>query len=140
MGSFTFDKDNILINGNRVYKTLRVNHLKAQFSNRFGKKIKLNYGIEYNNKNYSLEYISSIDSIFQNFDNNTVTFHAEGEFYTSNKIVYRAGLRTEYASHLNKFYIAPRLSMAYKFSNTAQISFAYGMFYQNPIDDYILYS
>jgi hypothetical protein len=140
MGSFTFDKDKILINGNRVYKTLRGNHLKAKFSNRFGKKIKLNYGIEYFNKNYSLEYISSMDSIFQNFDNNTFAFHAEGEFYTSNKFVFSAGLRTEYASHLNKFNIAPRLSMAYKFSKTAQISFAYGMFYQNPIDDYMLYS
>lgn len=140
MSSFTFDEDNILINGNRVVKTLRGNHVKAKFSNRFGKKVKLSYGLEYFNKLYSLEYISIQDSVENQFENNTYSFHVEGEFYTSNKFVFRAGFRTEYASQLNKFNIAPRVSMAYKFSKTSQISFAYGMFYQNPIDDYMLYS
>ena len=140
MSSFTFDKDKILINGNRLLKTLRGNHIKATFKNHLSKKVKLLYGVEYFNKMYSQEYIVKQDTFLGKFENNTYAVHLESEFYTSNSLVFRAGLRSEYSSCLNKFNIAPRVSMAYKFSKSAQMSLAYGMFYQNPIDDYLLYT
>ena len=125
--SFTFDKEKILVNGNRINKILRGEHLKARFSNKINARVKLLYGIEYLNKFYSQEFISKQDSFFNKFENNSYAAHLETEFYTSNKLVFRLGLRGEYSSHLNKFNIAPRFSMAYKFSKTSQLSLAYGM-------------
>jgi hypothetical protein len=54
--------------------------------------------------------------------------------------VTRIGARVEYSDYLNSFNFAPRLSTAYKISDKSQFSVAYGWFYQNPVDDYLLYT
>jgi hypothetical protein len=43
----------------------------------------------------------------------------------------------EQASVLDKANVAPRVSLAYKFSKEAQASLAYGIFYQNPERKYL---
>ena len=47
----------------------------------------------------------------------------------------KAGIRAEYSEIFNDFYVSPRLSFAYKTSNSSQLSLAYGDFYQQPISD-----
>ncbi|MBL7728474.1 MAG: TonB-dependent receptor, partial [Dinghuibacter sp.] len=49
----------------------------------------------------------------------------------------KAGVRVEHADVLNRNNIAPRLALAYKFTNQAQVSLAYGIFYQNPDRRYL---
>jgi len=56
----------------------------------------------------------------------------EADLYITNAIAAKVGLRTEHSSIINKTNIAPRLSMAYKTGKGAQVSVAYGEFYQKP--------
>ena len=56
----------------------------------------------------------------------------EADLYISNDLAAKAGVRFEHSSVINKYNIAPRLSMAYKAGKDAQVSVAYGLFYQKP--------
>lgn len=57
---------------------------------------------------------------------------AEADVYLTNNIAAKIGARAEYSSILAKWNAAPRLSLAYKFRDNSQASFAYGIFYQRP--------
>ncbi len=65
-----------------------------------------------------------IDKIFAGF--------AEADVYITNNLAAKLGLRIEHSEVLSKWNIAPRVSLAYKFQDNSQASFAYGIFYQNP--------
>ncbi len=64
-------------------------------------------------------------------DHFTAAF-AETDLYVTNDIAINSGIRAEYSSLINKFNVAPRVSFAYKTGKDAQMSFAYGIFYQKP--------
>ena len=57
---------------------------------------------------------------------------AETDLYITKDLALKAGSRLEHSSIMNKWNIAPRASLAYKFKDNSQMSFAYGIFYQNP--------
>ena len=65
-----------------------------------------------------------VDKIFAGF--------AETDLYITNNLAAKIGSRAEHSTVLNKWNIAPRVSIAYKFPDNGQASFAYGIFYQNP--------
>lgn len=56
----------------------------------------------------------------------------ETDIFISYKMAARLGGRYEYADHLNKGNIAPRISFSYKTGESSQVSLAYGHFYQTP--------
>jgi hypothetical protein len=62
---------------------------------------------------------------------------AEADLYASNRFVTRIGGRAEHNSLTNSLSVDPRLSMAWKFSDAAQVSFAYGTFRQTPLNTYL---
>lgn len=62
---------------------------------------------------------------------------AEADIYITNDIAAKAGTRLEYSKLMNRWNIAPRFSVAYKFPDNSQASFAYGIFYQNPERKYL---
>ncbi|TDH26216.1 TonB-dependent receptor [Segetibacter sp. 3557_3] len=64
-------------------------------------------------------------------DHFTATF-AETDIYLTNNLAAKIGVRGEYSSVIDKFNVAPRLSLAYKTGKDAQASVAYGTFYQKP--------
>ena len=68
---------------------------------------------------------------YQLHDNYGATF-VETQVYVSRNLAIQAGLRAEYSSVINRFNLAPRLSMAYKTGPYSQVSMAYGQFYQTP--------
>ncbi|HXP50905.1 MAG TPA: TonB-dependent receptor, partial [Bacteroidia bacterium] len=51
----------------------------------------------------------------------------------------KPGIRFEYSELLAKSDLAPRISAAARLSKYGQVSAAYGMFYQDPSDKYLLY-
>lgn len=57
---------------------------------------------------------------------------AETDIYLTNDIAAKVGGRFEYSSIIKKTNVAPRLSLAYKTGKDAQVSLAYGTFYQKP--------
>lgn len=57
---------------------------------------------------------------------------SEADLYITNDIAAKVGVRAEHSSIIDKVNIAPRLSLAYKTGKDAQVSLAYGEFYQKP--------
>ena len=68
---------------------------------------------------------------FSLHDNYGAVF-VESQTYLGRNLAVQAGLRGEYSSVINRFNLAPRLSMAYKTGPYSQVSMAYGQFYQTP--------
>ncbi|MEO5967160.1 MAG: TonB-dependent receptor, partial [Ferruginibacter sp.] len=62
---------------------------------------------------------------------------AEKDFYVTNDLAIKFGLRAEHSYILKKWNLAERLSLAYKFKDNSQASFAFGTFYQNPESKYL---
>ncbi len=65
---------------------------------------------------------------------------AETDVYLTNDLAIKAGIRTEHSKLLDKWNVAPRISLAYKFADNSQASVAYGIFYQNPERRYLPFS
>ena len=62
---------------------------------------------------------------------------SEADLYITNELAAKVGARFEHSSLINKANIAPRLSLAYKTGKGAQMSVAYGEFYQKPENTYL---
>ena len=97
----------------------------------------LRFGSDYFYSNekgtYTLYDGSSYES--KTLDNLYAAF-AETDFYLSNNLAMKLGTRVEHSQLMDRWNIAPRASLAYKFKDNGQASFAYGMFYQNPETKY----
>ncbi|MES2827938.1 MAG: TonB-dependent receptor [Bacteroidota bacterium] len=78
------------------------------------------------------------NALSRGFNNNMQAIFSEGEFYFGDAVVARAGLRAEHGSYLQEWNIAPRLSLGLKAGKRGQVSLAYGTFYQNPDDAYLV--
>ena len=98
----------------------------------------LRFGSEYN---YSKERTDFFD--YRNVESNLnikesiFSAFAESDIYITNKLAAKLGARTEHSQLLNKWNIAPRVSIAYQFKDRGQTSLAYGEFYQNPDNKYL---
>jgi vitamin B12 transporter len=88
----------------------------------------IRFGVEdwyaYNNNRYN-----GVDSSLT--DNYQAVF-GESDIYITNGLALKVGGRFEHSSIIDKVNIAPRLSLAYRTGVGAQVSFAYGIFYQKP--------
>jgi hypothetical protein len=85
-----------------------------------------------------------LENFFNQYDlklkDNYSAIFAETEFYASSKLAIRAGLRTEYTSVIDRFNIAPRISLAQKTGQYSQVSLAAGRFYQTPEKNYLYFN
>lgn len=88
----------------------------------------LRFGGEYWNVNYRPKYN---DTLYKLLDHYSAAF-AEASIYLSKNLAAQVGTRFEHSSIIKKSALAPRLSLAYKTSKNAQVSMAYGLFYQKP--------
>ncbi|NEU08835.1 TonB-dependent receptor [Flavihumibacter sp. R14] len=82
----------------------------------------------------------SLNSLKRHYTDESVAAFAEGDVYFTTRLVARFGLRLERSSYLGMFNLAPRTSLAYKTGRYSQISLAYGRFFQNPEDGYLIQS
>lgn len=98
----------------------------------------IRFGSEYN---YSKDRTDFFD--YKNVENNLqikeaiLSAFAETDIYLTNNLAAKFGTRTEHSQVLDKWNIAPRISLAYQFKNRGQASLAYGEFYQNPDNKYL---
>jgi vitamin B12 transporter len=72
-------------------------------------------------------------------DDNLTAGFAETDIYVTNDLAAKAGVRLEHSAVLNKANVAPRLSLAYKVGEQGQFSAAYGIFYQKPDRQILLF-
>ncbi len=96
------------------------------------------FGNEYNYSNERSIFISYNGQEFpERLKESITSFFAESDIYITNDLAAKAGLRLEHSSTVEKTNIAPRLSLAYKLSKQAQLSFAYGIYFQDPERKYL---
>jgi len=138
--SFTNNSKDININSETIDNTLNGFHMKSVLLYELSPKILIKSGAEYNYQNYEFGYESTETDFFSSFKNNQFSAFTETELYTSNKFVSRLGARIEYSDYLESFNFSPRFSTAYKLSKEDVLSFSWGWFYQNPYDDYLIYT
>jgi hypothetical protein len=138
--SFTNNQDDIRFDQTMVTKRVLGTYLKNAFSYHFSEKITLKFGGELFSKTYSQNVKLVSEAHDNSFTNHTFSGFTEAQIYASSKFVTRIGGRMEYSDYLNRFTFSPRLSAAYKITAKSQFSAAYGWFFQNPVDDYLLYT
>ena len=98
----------------------------------------IRFGAEYNYSNEKADYTQYDGIIYsQTIKENIFSGFAETNIYVTNDIALQAGVRTEHSKLLNKWDVAPRISMAYKFPDKSEFSLAYGIFYQDPESKYL---
>ncbi len=109
---------------------------KAVFEKKLGGISYLRFGSEYQ---YAYNQAVYNDTLRRLIDNYVAAF-AETDIYITNELAAKLGARFEHSAVLNKSDIAPRLSFAYKTGKDAQVSVAYGQFYQKPENQQLFYT
>jgi len=138
--SFTNNRDDIRFDQTMIGKKIVGTHVKNVFNYLFTEKFSLKFGGELFAKTFAQNVRMPAETHDNSFSNNTLAGFTEAQIYASSKFVTRIGARVEYSDYLRSFKLSPRLSAAYKVTNNSQFSLAYGWFYQNPVDDYLLYT
>ena len=135
--AFTTNTDDITTETETIIETTRGGHAKFTLSGDAYDWLTINTGAELLYSESSQEYTRNSDG-FENTDsyqNPLWAAFAETEVYFSNNLLARVGGRAEYTTLNNKLYLAPRLSLAYKTGENAQVALAAGSFQQAPADD-----
>lgn len=136
---YSYNRDEIsVINKNKstVFSSFRplISNTTAQaravFSRSFTGLNKLHLGAEYQ---HLADKIVAPDSIpFIKRADDYLAVFAEGDIYFTNKLALKPGLRFEHSSLLQKAKLSPRMALAYKLGEYAQVSAAVGTYYQKP--------
>jgi hypothetical protein len=138
--SYTNNLDRVRIDSLNVKESLRGSHTKLTLKHRFSDRFRLMAGTEWYARSFGLTAPVSDQDRTSLYTNHTLSGFLEAEIYASSSFVTRIGSRFEYSDYLRKSSLAPRVSTAYKLGKAAQVSLAYGWFYQDPDDEYLLYT
>ncbi len=106
-------------------------HLKVKLKHSFNNQFKLTYGAEFISTHFTENGLADQTNNFNYaFTNNMSAAFAEADIFFSNDFAAKFGVRTEYNALFNEAKISPRIALAYKLNKQAQVSLAYGDFYQ----------
>jgi hypothetical protein len=107
-------------------------HTKLATIKGFSEKFSVKTGMESYFFNYEESLVS--ESLKRNYlDHHTILF-SEADYYVSNKLVFRGGIRAGHSSLASQTWLDPRVSLAYKFDHEGQLSLAAGQFSQMAIE------
>jgi vitamin B12 transporter len=114
-----------------------LSQVKAVFEKRLFGISTIRFGGEYlhsvNDNNFN-------DTLKSKLVDNFESLFAETDIYVTNDLAAKIGGRFENSSILGKVNFAPRISLAYKVGIGAQVSAAYGIFYQKPEYQQLIYT
>jgi vitamin B12 transporter len=122
-----------------------LSQVKAIFEKKLGGISSFRFGGEYwyayNTQIYNDTALHlNYNGLLQKFTDNYVAAFAETDIFLTNALAAKLGARFENSSVLAKSDIAPRVSLAYKTGKDAQISMAYGIYYQKPENAQLFYT
>jgi hypothetical protein len=138
--SMTENRDHVEYADADFKETLRGLHYKNVFTHQLSDKINVRMGADVFAKEFTSDFSDSAENHKFSYTNHSLATFAESEIYFSNKFVARVGGRMEYSDYLEKANVSPRISTAYKFDDHTQVSLGYGWFYQDPLDEYLIYT
>lgn len=97
----------------------------GKFFTRIGTEMQLSESEHFFNDNESI------------LSNTFTAMYAESDVTLSKNLAARIGWRTEYATVLDEWQVMPRVSLSYRTGKNAQLSMAYGQFYQIPETEFL---
>ena len=109
---------------------------KAVFEKKLGGLSAIRFGGEYGHSSNPSTYQDTLRSVADDY----FAAFAESDIYLTNDLAAKIGARYERSSIVHQSNIAPRISLAYKTGEHAQVSLAYGIFYQKPENQQLAYS
>jgi len=121
----------------KLKNTQNLSQLKTVFEKRLAGISVLRFGGEYWNAYNKSIYNNTFTTYNGILKDNFVALFTEADISVSNNLAIKAGLRSEHSSLIQKTNLAPRIALAYKTGKDAQMSFAYGIFYQKPENNYL---
>jgi len=119
-----------------------LSQVRGVFDKKLGALSAIRFGTEYW---YSYNYQKfhtpqyGIDTMYK-FKDNFNSLFLESDIYLTNALAAKAGIRYEHSTIINRSDIAPRVSLAYRTGPEAQVSVAYGVFYQKPENSQLFYT
>ena len=113
---------------------------KIVFEKKLGGLSAIRFGGEYWYGYNPSTYINVDSNYSITLKDNYAAAFAESDIYLTNELALKIGGRYEYSSIIKKANIAPRVSLAYKVGTGAQVSLAYGQFYEKPLNSELFYS
>lgn len=140
--ALTIDENNLNLETLRVDEGNRNFQAKVSFKKIFSPSVSLLFGAEETFNRFSQNYkvVSTLFTNSSNFDDFGSALFAETEFRPLNGLAIRAGVRGEHSTLLNDQNVAARLSAAVKLTKSAQVSLAYGNFYQTPEENLLRFT
>ncbi|MEM7040058.1 MAG: hypothetical protein AAF570_24010, partial [Bacteroidota bacterium] len=130
--SYSFDKDNIDVNGLDILGEDHRMQGKAWVSRAVGKNSKVWAGGEA----HYLQNKQGFGTLTRELSDVYSAGFVESEIYLSPKIAARPGVRVENSTLIGRTNVAPRLSFALKTGKSSSISVAAGQFYQTPSNEF----
>lgn len=138
--AYTYDKDQVSERFN-VRTEEQSLQGKVTLTNFVNDDISLKFGGEYLRNNFDEDFVDSDGTEFlTDLPENYVAGFLESDIYFSRKFVMRLGGRLEHSELLDKWNVAPRVSLAYKTGDYSNVSFAYGKFYQTPENEQLRFN
>jgi hypothetical protein len=140
--AYNYDSENTDINNSNINDNISAVQARISLMNFLAESISVKFGGEILNKGFNQIYDMDQDSIRYdlNFSNNISSVFVESDLKGGSKVAARIGGRIEHSSLLKESTLVPRLSVAYKTTKRSQVSFAYGIFYQMPRDDFLKFN
>ncbi len=96
-------------------------------------------GLEFLNRNHTMQYrnLNSGTTYNPNFNENITASFLEADYFFSNNLVARAGIRMEHQKLVEAINWSPRVSLGYKLNAKGQVSLAYGQFNQSATSEHL---
>jgi len=130
--SFSHNSDEIQLDTLLVKQIEQLAHIKAKLSYFPMNRLSLKLGSEY----YYQEYRESLGLLERKVKLPLMANFLEASYHFSSELALNGGLRSEYFN--NSHFLMPRLSLAYRLSSAHQFSLAYGDFYQQQANRYLI--
>jgi hypothetical protein len=136
--SYTKNIDDINAEPNEIQTDADLAQLKFTLNKPFAENILFTVGAEGMMQNSDDKGIFNGLTLNRKLEDKYFATFAESDITFTDNFAGRFGVRFENSKIINKNNVAPRISLAYLTSETSQVSFAYGKFYQTP-DKQFLY-
>ncbi|SEI83123.1 TonB-dependent Receptor Plug Domain [Dyadobacter koreensis] len=128
--AYSHNRDAVNLNYEPIRQINQVGHAKLVAVKDFSSQLSLKNGVEWYLKAYSEELVD--DKLRRNIFDNQLIYFVEADYYFSNKLIFRGGLRNGYSTIAKQYWLDPRASLAYKINDQGQFSIAAGRFHQLP--------
>ena len=132
--SYNLTTDNGITDTNTYFRNDDLLQGKVVLTNFFGKNSLFKTGIDYFRSGRKEGFIN----LSRKYSDHITAVYFEADLFFTDNLVARIGSRLEYTYYLNEVGVAPRTSLTYRTGKNSQVSAAYGRFYQNPSEEYLV--